>query len=413
MKRICSPTPVLAALIFLLAACSQTLITDADHSPDLTAQFDRGTIFTASGTASYSNGVYVVGSHSANESEDPVVLKVNRRGDLLWRRQFGSPVRDQATHAATDPQDNVYVLGETYGNLAQPVRGGSDFFLRKYSASGAAVWTRQFGLDKEDIPWDVEVSGDHVYVLGLNNEVGTAIYRFNKKSGSTGWKKTLRGVFNFAADGSGNLYLAMEAVAACDAEGGLCQYAVVKKLNSSGRVVWSKTMRLGGPGETARNFRFRDVALYGGSLYLVGDGYGGPDNDHPAYLVKLDTAGAVKWQRRIGLWEGYGDNFSYFFTTDFALSADGTGVYAGASTEYNISPQYTYSYTKYGPDGTRLWKAGSDGYKSDSYIYGTLNGLDAGADNTLYLAGFVNIGANNNAFLRRVNSATGAVIWSR
>ena len=357
--------------------------------------------------------MYVVGSHSANEWEDLVVLKVNRRGDLLWRRQFGSSDRDSATHVATDSQDNVYVLGETYGNLAQPVRGGTDFFLRKYSAAGAIIWTRQFGLDKTDYPFDVEVSGDHVYVLGLNNAVGTAIYRFNKKSGSTGWKKTLRGVFNFAADGSGNLYLAMETVAACDYEGGSCQYAVVKKLNPSGRVVWSKTMRLGGPGETARNFRFRDVALYGSSLYLVGDGYGGPDNDHPAYLVKLDTSGAVKWQQRIGLWEGYGDNFSYFFATNFALSADGTGVYAGASTEYNISPQYTYSYAKYRPDGTRLWKVGSDGYKLDSYIYGTLNGLDAGADNTLYLAGFVNIGANNNAFLKRVNSATGAVIWSR
>lgn len=413
MKLTGMPTSVLAALVLLLSACGQPLVPDADRSPNLAAQFDSGTISEALGTASYRYGTYVVG-HSGFNFGDAVVLKVNGRGNLIWRRQFGTSngVRDRATHVATDPQDNVYVLGETYGDLAQPVRGETDFFLRKYSATGAIVWTRQFGLDKTDHPWDVEVSGNSVYVLGLNNEVGTAIYRFNKESGGTSWKKTLRGVFNFAADGSSNLYLAMETIAACTTESGSCQYAVVKKLNSFGKVVWSKTMRLGGPGEVARNHRFRDVALYGGSLYLVGDAYGEtPNNEHPAYLVKMDTAGAVKWQQRIGLWEGWGVNYSYFFSTYFGLSADGTGVYVRAVTQYDSSTDIVYSYAKYGPDGTRLWKVGSDGYKSDSYIYGSLNALDTGADSTLYLAGWVNGGVG--AFLKRVNPVTGAVIWSR
>lgn len=413
MKRIYLPTPVLAVLIFLLSACSQPLISNADREPDLTAQFDSTTLDVASGVASYSNGTYVVGLSYTGDGGDPVVLKVNRRGDLLWRRQFSTPDRDQATHVATDSQDNAYVLGETYGNLAQPVRGETDLFLRKYSASGRNLWTRQFGLDKTDYPWDIEVSGNSVYVLGLNNEIGAALYRFNKKSGGTWWKKTFTDVVsNFAVDGSGNLYLASETIAACDAEGGSCQYAVVKKLNSFGRVVWSKTMRLGEPGETARNFRFRDVTLYGSSLYLIGDAYGGTSSEHPAYLVKMDTTGAVKWQQRIGLWEGYGANYSYFFSTNFGLSADGTGVYAKAVTQYNSSSETNYSYAKYGLGGTRLWKVGSDGYRSDSFIYGSLNALDAGADNTLYLAGYVNVG-RNGAFLKRVNPATGAVIWSR
>ena len=363
---------------------------------------------------SYSSGAYVVG-HSGFNFGDAVVLKVDRRGDLLWRRQFGAPngVRDQATDVATDAQDNAYVLGQTYGNLAQPVRGGTDLFLRKYSASGQDRWTRQFGLEIDDYPWDIEVAGNSVYVLGLNNEIGAALYRFNKKTGGTWWKKSFSDrIENFAVDGSDNLYVAGETTAACEVEEGLCAYAVVKKLNAFGKVVWAKRLKFGEADSSARNYRFRDITLSGGDLYLTGEGFDTPNGEIVTYLVKLATTGATKWERHIG----YSEDAGYTFTAEFGLSADRDGVYVTAVTTDVRTNRPHYSYSKYGRDGLPLWKVGGDGYETEPLITGSLSAVAAGSDNKLYLTGWVYKSATclcPVAFLKRLDPVTGAVIWSR
>jgi hypothetical protein len=66
----------------------------------------------------------------------------------LWTRQLGTPGADYGTAVAVDGSGNAYIAGHTQGSLGGPSAGGLDLVLAKYDASGAPLWTRQFGT-----PW--------------------------------------------------------------------------------------------------------------------------------------------------------------------------------------------------------------------------------------------------------------------
>jgi cysteine-rich repeat protein len=72
---------------------------------------------------------------------------------------------------ARDAAGNLYVAGNTHGALpGQTHAGMSDAFLRKYSATGEHLWTRQWGSTADETAWDLAVapSGD-VLVTGTAN----------------------------------------------------------------------------------------------------------------------------------------------------------------------------------------------------------------------------------------------------
>src|SRR5205807_2039892 len=62
---------------------------------------------------------------------------------------------------------NIYVAGTTPGTLGGANAGAADFFVRKYDAAGAAVWTSQFGTPAGDVAQGIaaDVLGN-VYVVG-------------------------------------------------------------------------------------------------------------------------------------------------------------------------------------------------------------------------------------------------------
>jgi uncharacterized protein (TIGR03437 family) len=99
---------------------------------------------------------------------DAFVRKYDFSGNELWTRQFGTGDLEKAYGIAVDAS-GIYVAGETNGGLVAGV-GGSDYFLRKYDASGNDVWTRQFGTDSTDgggYGGGVAVDESGVYVTGV------------------------------------------------------------------------------------------------------------------------------------------------------------------------------------------------------------------------------------------------------
>ena len=108
-----------------------------------------------------------IGSPSAG-NEDAFVRKYSLTGRAVWTRQFGSSMTDEALATATFG-DAVYVAGVTYGTLPghASAPAGGDAFLRKYDAGGNLLWSRQFGTAAYEHATGLAASADGVFVTGV------------------------------------------------------------------------------------------------------------------------------------------------------------------------------------------------------------------------------------------------------
>ena len=67
-----------------------------------------------------------------------------------WIRQRGTSTSDRSYGISADALGDVFVSFETLGSLGGPNAGALDVALSKYDSSGNAVWTRQFGTPQQD-----------------------------------------------------------------------------------------------------------------------------------------------------------------------------------------------------------------------------------------------------------------------
>jgi hypothetical protein len=94
-------------------------------------------------------------------------------GTKVYTKQMGAPgVATWGLTVATDRNSNVYIAGITFGGLDDhTLTGKSDFFLTKYNAAGAKVYTKQMGVANADTygeAVETDESGN-VFVSGLTS----------------------------------------------------------------------------------------------------------------------------------------------------------------------------------------------------------------------------------------------------
>ncbi len=99
--------------------------------------------------------------------EDGFVGSYTSDGTEIWLVQFGSSEEDTVHGVVVDANDDIYVVGTTYGALEGSNGGQQDAFVRKYSADGDVLWTDQFGGGDSERGSTIAVDDDgNVYVGG-------------------------------------------------------------------------------------------------------------------------------------------------------------------------------------------------------------------------------------------------------
>lgn len=105
-------------------------------------------------------------------SLDAFIAKFDRKGDILWVRQFASPNggEDVCSSAGIDQHGNVFCGGYTRGlmennperydtsNPREAVDNDIDAFVMKINSSGSILWVKQFGTTKDEYCSNIAVS---------------------------------------------------------------------------------------------------------------------------------------------------------------------------------------------------------------------------------------------------------------
>ena len=144
--------------------------TGTDYANGVAVESNGNVIVTGffEGTVDFGGGTPLVSAGS----RDIFVAKYSAAGSHLWSKRFGSTGTDYANGVTVDSNGNMIVTGTftgtvDFGGGGLTSAGGYDIFLAKYTASGAHVWSENFGGTINQFGKAVAVNGNsNVAVTG-------------------------------------------------------------------------------------------------------------------------------------------------------------------------------------------------------------------------------------------------------
>lgn len=378
-----------------------------------------GTIDVAVAAADASGNVYVAGAtnkgldgNAQTGTKDFFVAKYNSSGIRQWTKQLGVATKStQAWGAATDSTGNVFVAGETSGNLdGNTLTGVVDFFVTKYDSTGTRLWTKQLGVASkfaEAFGVATDSSGNIIVVGetngGLDGNTLTGYYDFfvtkYNSSGTKQWTKQLGATgsstegYSVAADPSGNIYVVGLTDGALDGNTQLgFSGGFITKYDASGTKQWTKLCdQFNVPDSSAQGVT-TDSA---GNIFVAGWTDGGMDGNtltgaHDFFVTKYDTSGTTLWTRQMGV--ASQDTFGNAVTSDSFGNVYVAGDTTGGLDGNSLTGTQDFFVTKYASGGQLQWTK-QMGSTSQST---TPDGVAIDSSGRLYLSGTTTGGLDNN-----------------
>ncbi|WP_232424462.1 SBBP repeat-containing protein [Leptospira alstonii] len=346
----------------LLGAAGATTL-----SPSITSD-SLGNVYTIGHTDGNLDGQILTGTN------DLFVVKYNNAGTKQWTRLLG--VAGALTYgrgSVTDGLGNIYITGETYGNLDGQIRTGlDDLYVVKYDNAGTKQWTRLLGVAGATTR-SFGITSDslgNMYLAGFTNGnldgqilTGTNdlfVVKYDN-AGTKQWTRLL-GVaaantqaYGITSDSLGNIYITGFTDGNLDGQirtGNVDLFVV--KYNNAGTKQWTRL--LGTAGTAAQAYGIVSDAL--GNVFSTGSTNGNLDGqiitgNTDLFVVKYNNAGTRQWTRLLGA--------AGATTQAWGIASDSLGnVYPGGSADGNLDGQVLTGNTdllvvKYDNAGTKQW----------------------------------------------------------
>ena len=409
--------------------------------------------YTAAG--SYTVTLTVTDTVGATGTDTLIVtVTAAATGAYVWSRGFGALNDDRGSAIAMDGTNNVLVTGYYKGTVDfgdGPLTSASqDFFLAKYSPTGAPLWAKSVGGIADEAGTGVAADSDGNVVItgwrssyqvdfggGVQYGVSYSDIFLAKYSPAGGylWAKTIGGAGYDAATGvavdstgnvviTGRLYVSTFGV---NFGGGPLYSAgtsdvFVAKYSPAGTHLWSK--RFGSTGSDSgtavavdSNGNVIITGLFHGTVNFGGTALTSAGaND--IFVAKYDSDGNHLWSRRYGTTT---DDYSYALAVDGSGNVILTGVFAG-TVNFGGGPLtsaggYDIFVASYDPDGAHRWSQ-RFGSTSNDYGYGVAADAIGNVAVTGYFAGTVNFGGTaltsigNDVFVANY-SLNGNPLWAK
>lgn len=315
--------------------------------------------------------------------------------------QFGTADDDYGADVVALPSGGVYALSGQSGPLETGDSSGlyDKVLLRRFDASGKALWSREVSSYACDYDRDYECGNEFRYAVTLYTDAKGNAYAldgFRFILGDTYYKRDYN----------------------------------VTKVDLSGKIV--RTFRVGatatgfGDGEAEQEFLSaavdKDGGVYVAKTQFDYDSYDPDINTITNVVAKYSTNGGLLWQRpsTVGIPKAVavssaGNAFVVGSTGVSKYAPSGTLLWtkAGAGEDVTVSGSYVYvrqggTLRKYDGNGKQLWSKAQTGLSSP--VFADLNG---DANGNVYLAGnAATAGGGRDAFTRKVSS-NGSALWTK
>lgn len=262
------------------------------------------------------DNVYITGSTDAalagdgthQGSSDIFVAQYANSGELENVWQIGSTANDQALDILLDANNELYITGNTSGDLAGPGSHTSlaDYFIAKLDASGSLLWIDQHSFDFETCILGIcstTETADYANALALDpagniNVVVSSVAIINQNT-----------VVTYLPDGTrnGSIAVNFSSNIVIDTIGSIYvtgQYAstdvIVEKYQPDGTLLWYKIF-----GTTEIDYAQDIVIDRDDKFYITGSTYGSFEgfsntSGTDIFVVKFDSEGTGIWKQQLG-----------------------------------------------------------------------------------------------------------------
>jgi len=350
-----------------------------------------------------SEGAHMITVEAVDKSENvtrkSVMAITDKVKDILWKKTFGGG-DDDVANSIQQTKDGGYIVAGWTKSLYS---GWQDAYILKFNSKGGVEWQKTFGGEKDDVANSVQQTTDGGYIVaGWTYTPGSAwqdvyVLKLNSK-GDLEWQKTLGGGDHDVANSIQQTKDGGYVVAGwTKSSGSGWEDVYILKLNSKGAVEWQKTF--GGKGYDVANSVQQTMD---GGFIIAGVtksiGFGAED----MYILKLNSKGDLEWQKTFGGKNNDGAN-------SIQQTTDGRYIVAGWTKSFGSGGEDVY-ILKLNSKGGVEWQKTFGGKYSDG-----AKSIQQTTDGGYIVAGWTNSfssGYYTDVYILKLN-AKGDLEWQK
>ncbi len=286
-----------------------------------THQLEDGSIF------------YLANVHNGEiQRSDVAVLKLDKEGQLIWRKEFGVAGSEYANSWVY--REGMFIIAGEY-STDEPIE--KDGFLLTVDTSGNALGLKLFGEEGTfEQFYDIELVPDGVVVTGfVSPESGAGndiLVQKIAQNAADSWKVSLGWEFNEVGVGVVTMPDGRIVVAGDRQLSGLNYNVVAFGLNSEGEVEWQTDV------VTSQNGGAKSIiATNDGNVLIVGEMSTPTSPQYDIYLVKMTPEGEILWVNYVASTDNSDAGFGIFESPDGLFYITGYGYNeAAGNTDIHV-----------------------------------------------------------------------------
>ncbi len=320
------------------------------------------------------------------------LVRTDDQGNKLWDASFGGSGEDgfDGTDIVQQTADGGFILGgwsdsPPSGTKTSPHYGSFDYWVVRVDRDGHQLWDRSFGGSGDDGMVTLqEVPGDGFILGGASSSPPSGnktsphygyrdwwLVRLNAQ-GEKLWDRSYRGNTDDQLDGlcqtSDGGFVLVGTVTQIP---GFTSQTRLLRLDSNGAVIWEKSL-----GDFL-SYSIAGIRRAGDGGFVIGGVHEDPGKFSFA-LARVDAGGVVLWQKTYGGLVG-ADLLSHFeFTTDGGLVLGGRSYsWPGGDKTSAAYGEYDYWIVRVDANGNKLWDL-SFGTSEEDELYGIQQTAEGG-----------------------------------